>query len=172
MKKLIIVIAALSIAAGAAFFVIRNEKPVQTYRFEKVTRGEIVATVTATGTVNAVTTVQVGSQVSGTIKTLYVDYNSPVSKGQIIARIDPTLFQAAVEQARANLISAQANLEKSEAALVNAKWTYEKYKELLAKNFIAQSDFLTAESTYEADKAQVDAAKAAIKRSISAAHLR
>ncbi len=168
MKKIIIAVAVIIVAGIAAFFVLRNEKPVQTYRFEKVTRGNIVASVTATGTMNAVTTVLVGTQVSGTIKNLYVDYNSPVKKGQVIAQIDPTLFQAAVDQSKANLTSAQANLEKAEAARVDAKRTYERNKELFSRNLIARSDLDTSETTYESDKAQVSAAKAVINQAQAA----
>src|SRR5574341_407903 len=78
------------------------------YRTELVTRGDIQATVTATGTVNAVTTVLVGTQVSGTIKSIFVDFNSPVKKGQVIAQIDPRTFEAQVEQARANVAREEA----------------------------------------------------------------
>ena len=74
-----------------------------------VTRGDIVDTVGATGTLQAVTTVQVGTQVSGTIQELYADFNSLVKKGQVLARLDPSLFQTQIEQARANLIRAQAD---------------------------------------------------------------
>src|SRR5512147_804877 len=80
------------------------------YRTEPVTRGDMRQTVTATGTVNPVTTVQVGTQVSGTIKSLFADFNSRVKKGQIIAQIDPSTFEAQVQQADANLHAAQANL--------------------------------------------------------------
>src|SRR5437867_4040672 len=83
-----------------------------------VSRGNIIARVTATGTLSALVTVQVGSQVSGRIAQINVDYNSPVKKGQLIAKIDPQLFSAAVENARANLIAAQGQLQ---AAQANAK---------------------------------------------------
>jgi HlyD family secretion protein len=135
------------------------------YRTDPVTRGDIQQAVTATGTVNAVTTVQVGTQVSGTIKTLYVDFNSRVKKGQIIAQIDPSTFESQVQQAQANLLSAQANLEKAETALANDKKTYDRNKELLSKNLIAQSDLDTAETNYQSDKAQVASAKALIEQS-------
>jgi RND family efflux transporter, MFP subunit len=125
-------------------------------------RGEIVSSVTATGTVNAVTTVLVGTQVSGTIKTLYVDFNSPVKKNQLIAQIDPATFEAQVEQAKANLFSAKANLDKSEATVIDAKRTMERNRELVSENLIAQSDFDTAETNYETAKASVSAAKAQI----------
>jgi HlyD family secretion protein len=134
------------------------------YRTEPVTLGDIQQTVTATGTVNAVTTVQVGTQVSGTIKTLYVDFNSRVKKGQLIAQIDPSTFESQVQQAKANLLSAEANLEKAQTALANDKKTFERNKELLAKKLIAQSDLDTAETTYQSDKAQVASAKAQIEQ--------
>src|SRR6266508_5568305 len=101
---------------GAAFFFwwSRREAAVR-YATVAVDRGDVVEVVGATGTVQAVTTVQVGSQVSGTIQSLNADFNSVVRKGQVLARLDPSLLQARVEQARANLISAQANLERSRA---------------------------------------------------------
>ena len=134
------------------------------YRTEPVSRGDIEQTVTATGTVNAVTTVLVGTQVSGTIKTLYVDFNSRVKKGQLIAQIDPSTFESQVLQAQANLLSAQANLEKAQTALANDKKTFERNKELFSKNLIAQSDLDTAETNYQTDKSQVALAKAQIEQ--------
>lgn len=134
------------------------------YRTEPVTKGDIQATVTATGTVNAVTTVLIGTQVSGTIKKLFVDFNSRVKKGQIIAQIDPSTFESQVLQARANLLSAQANLDKAETTLVDAKRTFERNKELFSKNLIARSDLDTAETNYQADKAQVNASKAQVEQ--------
>jgi HlyD family secretion protein len=134
------------------------------YRTDPVTRGDIQQAVTATGNVNAVTTVQVGTQVSGTIKTLYVDFNSRVKKGKLIAQIDPATFESQVQQAQANLLSAQANLEKAQTALANDKKTFDRNKELLSKNLIAQSDLDTAETNYQSDKAQVASAKALIEQ--------
>ncbi|HTG01107.1 MAG TPA: efflux RND transporter periplasmic adaptor subunit, partial [Nitrospirota bacterium] len=140
----------------------KSDEP--SFRTELVTVGDIQATVTATGTVNAVTTVQVGTQVSGTIKTLYVDFNSRVKKGQIIAQIDPATFEAQVQQAKANLLAAQANLDKSNSALVDAKRTLDRNRELIAKNLIPQSDVDTSETNYESAKAQVSSAKAQIEQ--------
>ena len=117
---------------------------------------------------NAVTTVLVGTQVSGTIKNIYVDFNSPVKKGQLIAMIDPSTFEAQVEQARANLLSAKANLEKADATLVDAKRTMDRNKELFSKNLIARSDLDTAETNYETAKAQVSAAKAQVAQTEAA----
>ena len=146
----------------ALMFGCKGDSP--SYRTDPVTRGDIQQAVTATGTVNAVTTVQVGTQVSGTIKTLYVDFNSRVKKGQLIAQIDPSTFESQVQQAQANLLSAQANLEKAQTALANDKKTFERNKELFSKNLIAQSDLDTAETNYQSDKAQVASAKALIEQ--------
>jgi HlyD family secretion protein len=140
------------------------------YKTEKISRGEIKALVTATGTVNAVTTVSVGTQVSGTIKRLMVDYNSPVKKGQLLAQIDPANVQAQVDQANANLWSAKATMEKAAVATLDARRTLQRNKELFAQNFIARSDLDTAETNAQSaeaqqkvTKAQVGQAQAALK---------
>ena len=163
-KKIVIAAAIVLVLVILAILIFGQKGGGPEYRTDPVTRGDIRQTVTATGTLNAVTNVQVGTQVSGTIKTLYVDFNSRVKKGQLIAQIDPATFESQVEQAHANLLSAQANLEKSQTALINDKRTFDRNKELLSKNLIAQSDLDTAETTYETDKAQVDAAKAQIEQ--------
>lgn len=169
MKKKIIIGGIILIAVAAtAFFLLRNNGGEVKFRTEKVTKGDIEMAVTATGTVNPVTTVLVGTQVSGTVKNIYVDFNSPVKKGQLIARIDPALFEAQVNQARANLLSAKANMDKALATQTDAKRTMERNKELLAKNLIAQSDLDTAGTNYETAKASVSAAKAQIAQSEAA----
>ncbi|MFA4829564.1 MAG: efflux RND transporter periplasmic adaptor subunit [Thermodesulfovibrionales bacterium] len=162
MKKIIAVIVIVIILGVAVFFFLRNKDNGLKYRTEKITKGVIETNVTATGAVNAVTTVLVGTQVSGTIKNIYVDFNSPVKKGQLIALIDPSIFETQVEQARANLFSAKANLEKAEASLVDAKRTFERNKQLFSKDLIARSDVDTAETNNETAKAQVSASKAQI----------
>jgi len=164
MKKILIAGAGILVivAAVAAFLLFGNKGGETKYKTEKVTKGDIITSVTATGTVNAVTTVLVGTQVSGTISKIYVDFNSPVKKGQLIAQIDPALFDAQVAQSRANLLAAQANVEKAEATLVDAKRTRERNAELFSKNLIAKSDFDTADTNYETAKASVNAAKAAV----------
>jgi len=168
MKKILIISAIAIVVVVAGFILFRGKGNEPKFRTEKVTRGDIEMAVTATGTVNPVTTVLVGTQVSGTVKNIYVDFNSPVKKGQLIARIDPALFDAQVNQARANLLSAKANLEKAEASEVDAKRTMERNKELLSKNLIAQSDFDTAETNYETAKASVSAAKSQVAQSDAA----
>ena len=126
------------------------------YRTEKATRGEIQETVTATGTVNPVTTVQVGTQVSGTIKNLFVDFNSPVRKGQIIAQIDPTFYETQVAQAR-------ANTDRAEAALRDAERVLKQNKVLFEKNLVAKNDYDAAETNYAGAKAQLAQARAALQ---------
>jgi HlyD family secretion protein len=117
-----------------------------------------------------VTTVSVGTQVSGTIKRLMVDYNSPVKKGQLLAQIDPSTFQAQVDQAMANLWSAKANMEKAAVATLDARRTLQRSKDLFAQNFIARSDLdtaetnaLSAEAQQKVAQAQVGQAQAALK---------
>ena len=168
MKKLWYGVLILIVIALAVYFSFGNKEQEVDYRTEKAVRGDIVETVTATGTVNAVTTVLVGTQVSGTINNIYVDFNSPVKKGQLIARIDPATFEAQVAQARANLLAAKANLEKSEATLVDTKRTMERNRELLSKNLIAQSDLDTAETNYETSKAQVSVSKSQVAQTEAA----
>jgi HlyD family secretion protein len=169
MKKKIIIGGIILIAvAAAAFFLLRNKNGEVKFRTEKVTRGDIEMAVTATGTVNPVTTVLVGTQVSGTIKEIHVDFNSLVKKGQLIARIDPALFEAQVNQARANVLSSKANLDKAEATLVDAKRTMERNKELFSKNLIARSDLDTADTNYETAQASVSAAKAQVAQTEAA----
>lgn len=166
-KRIIAAVIVLAIA-GLAFYMYSGKKEVAQFRTEKATRGDIEAAVTASGAMNAVTNVLVGTQVSGTIKNIYVDFNSPVRKGQLIAQIDPASFEAQVQQSRANLLVAKANLEKSEATLADAKRTLERNRELFAKGLIARSDLDTAQTNYETSKAQVSASKAQVSQAEAA----
>ena len=119
----------LAVAAGVwGYFYVQSGGNAPQYRLGRVERGPLTAAVSATGTLNAVTTVQVGSQVSGQIKQLLADFNSVVRKGQIIARIDPETFEAKVNQARAELegsaaavLNQQAQVERARADIENAR---------------------------------------------------
>ncbi len=168
MKKIVIVIAIFAVIGTVVFLALRNKGGIPQFKTEKIIRGDLTTVVTATGTMNAVTTVLVGTQVSGTIKTLFADFNSRVKKGQIIAQIDPALFQAQVDQARANLVTAKANLAKSEVSVVDTKRTLERNRELFGKNLIARSDLDTAETNYDSAVAQVNANKAQVKQAAAA----
>src|SRR5437867_12626626 len=115
----LLIIAAIGVGTGA-YYIRRGGSDIAV-NTAPVTRGEIIDTVGATGTLQAVTTVQVGSQVSGNISYLGADFNSIVHKGQVIARLDPSLFQAQVEQSRANLVKAQADVTRAQADVDRAK---------------------------------------------------
>lgn len=168
MKKILVLICLIVAVLMAFYFYMGKNESLVKYKTDRITRGNIVSTVTASGTVNAVTTVLVGTQVSGTIKTLFVDFNSPVRKGQPIAQIDPATFNSQVEQAKANLLAAKANLEKSEAALLESKRAYERNEALYQKNLVARSDLETSETNELSAKAQVSAARAQIAQSNAA----
>src|SRR5438270_896209 len=119
-KRLVIVVAAVALAALAGFYFWSNNANAAPYMTAKVERGNLRNAVTATGTLQAVTTVQVGSQASGTISALYADFNSKVKKGQVIAQLDPSVSQAQVGQARANLEQAKAQLQQARAAVAQS----------------------------------------------------
>jgi HlyD family secretion protein len=149
-----------------------NRKPATQYFTTPVGRGDIRDVVEATGTINAVTTVQVGSQVSGTIAKLAADFNSHVKKGQVIAQIDPSLFQGAVlqakadlENARANLAASRANLEKSRAMAFQAKADFERTKMLAKDGVMSQQQLDLARATSESADAQVNSEQAVITQS-------
>jgi HlyD family secretion protein len=135
----------------------------QQYRTEKAGRGDITMTVTATGTLSAVTTVQVGSQVSGVISRLYADFNSQVHKGQLLAELDPTPFQAQVEQR-------QADLTKARVEAANAKINYERQERLSKAGLAAQADVDSMRAQYESANAQVQQAAAALSQAMTNLH--
>ncbi len=132
------------------------------YRTTKIDKCTITEIVEASGTINPVNIVSVGSTVSGLMKEIYVDYNTEVKKGQLLAQIDPANFQASVDQNTAQIRNAEANLAKLKAQMVYAEKTYNRYKNLYAKNFIAKSELDQAESDYLAQKASVGAQQASI----------
>ncbi len=139
-------------------------------RFETVSvdRGSVVARVTATGTLSALVTVQVGSQVSGRILALYADFNSQVKKGQVIARIDPESFKAAYAQVRANVSVAQANLQKAQAQAQDAARQADRSRALAADQLLALSERDTAVSNSVAAKAQVRSEEGALAQAEAA----
>ena len=161
-KHIIILIAA---ALALIFLVVINAKANGVkYETRKVRRCTITEVVEASGTINPVNTVSVGSTVSGLIKEIYVDFNSVVKKGQILAQIDPANFQASVDQATAQINNAQANLANTQAVMEMSRKTYNRYKNLYAKNFVAKSELDQAESDYYANLAKVNSAKAQISQ--------
>ena len=163
-KKILVLIVLVMALSGGAYLLFNKKTNVVQFKTAKVTRSDLQATVTATGTVNAVTNVLVGTQVSGTIKEIFVDFNSPVKKGQPLAQIDPALPEARVAQAKANLQASQANVEKAEAALTDADRTLERNRTLFAKNYIARSDLDTAETAKTSALAQLNVGKAQVEQ--------
>lgn len=162
MKKLVIGVVVLLMLGAAGYYSFSNKKPEITYKTAKVERGPIVSAVSATGSLAAVVTVQVGTQVSGTIQKLFVDFNSPVKKGQVIAQIDPALFNAQVEQSRGNYLNAQASLQRAKADLNDARRALERSRQLLKEGIVAQGDYDTAENRYEMAVATVKAAEGSV----------
>ncbi|MFI5120341.1 MAG: efflux RND transporter periplasmic adaptor subunit, partial [Thermoanaerobaculia bacterium] len=157
-KRVLIIGVAVAVAALAAFLLFsRRGSAEPKFRKAKVEKGDVVATVTATGTLSAVTTVQVGSQVSGIIAKLHVDFNSTVKKGQLLAELDPTPFQQTIDQRRADLEKAKVELRNAEISLTRAK-------SLNAQQLLAQSDLDAAQTTRDSAAAAVSQAQAALKQ--------
>ena len=156
-KKTIITAAiiALAIIGGVAFFVSNGKSEDPKWLTLKVSRGDLDVVVTATGTLAADTTLQVGTQVSGTIAQLYADWNSVVKKGQVMAKLDTTFLWASVEVA-------QSNLQKAKVAADQAKVNFDRVKQLFDRNLDSQSDYDTALSTYESAEADVSGAQTAL----------
>jgi HlyD family secretion protein len=145
--------------AGVATRASTASKP--TITTVEVTRGSLVQSVSATGSLEAVTTVNVGTQVSGTVQSLYADFNDLVRKGQVLARLDPSLFAARLEQARANLLSARANVDRARASVDDTRQKYERAKELAAEKLLPTSDLETAKANFDGAVAQQKANEAA-----------
>lgn len=166
-KKTVIIFLVLAGVGILAAFVLRSKAPVEYYT-AKVEDGEIRQVVEATGTINAVTTVQVGSQVSGAISKLYVDFNSRVKKGQLIAQIDPALFEGELAQAKADLANAKANLAaaiantaKAKANEVQTKADYRRNLGLAQQGVVSPQVLDLARANAESGEAQVSASVAA-----------
>jgi HlyD family secretion protein len=163
MKKLIsIVIVLLIIGAGVGAYYYKKGGPDPTVTTLQVSRGDIVDQVGATGTLQAVTTVQVGTQVSGIIQDLYADFNSIVKKGQVIARLDPSLLQTSLETAQATLVNAQANLERQKVALDDANVKLKRAQELFARNLAPRTDLETAQVAQKQAEAQLKSTQSQI----------
>src|SRR6188768_3898325 len=167
MRRLTLVTVVLAILAGGGYaYYQHTHKPVApTINFARVTRGDLAETVGATGALQAVTTVQVGTQVSGTILQLNADFNSLVRKGQVLARLDPSLFQTQIEQARANLIRAEADLERLRVSLDDAHTKLNRARELSAKKLIAQTELEAAEIAVRSAEAQLRSQQAGVTQS-------
>ncbi|HEX7680370.1 MAG TPA: efflux RND transporter periplasmic adaptor subunit, partial [Thermoanaerobaculia bacterium] len=158
-RKLIIGAIVVAILGAIGVFVYRDmfAKPAASFRLVSVERGNLQQSVSATGALGAVTTVSVGTQVSGQVAALLVDYNDVVKKGQLLARIDPTLAQQAV-------VDAQANLDKVRAQLLQGQRDYNRNRELTAAGLLAKSAFEQSASSLDVARADVKSAQVALDK--------
>src|SRR5262249_13912150 len=176
MKRAVIILSVIGVVGTAAgVMYARRGAAEPQVNTSPVTRGDIIDTVGATGTLQAVTTVQVGSQVSGNISWLGADFNTIVKKGQVVAKLDPSLMDAQLQQARANLAQSQANftkaesdLERNKVQLIDAQQKYTRSKELSAKNLVPQSDLDSAKIAVDTAQAAVASQTATVKQSQAA----
>jgi HlyD family secretion protein len=158
MKRILIIVAVLGVTgASIGFLVTDHDGSSTSYRLVPVTRGTVEATVSATGTLSAVTTVQVGTQVSGQIAALYADFNDHVHKGELIAKLDPTLLEEAVHQAQADLAHAQADLEQKQ-------FTLDQDTSLYRDKAITEAEYRTAEYNLAMSRANLLSSKSALER--------
>ncbi|OGP59313.1 MAG: hypothetical protein A2V67_15765 [Deltaproteobacteria bacterium RBG_13_61_14] len=164
MKRWLMVLGAVALVAASlgAWRLWRRNESQNLYRTAKVERGDLVQTVKATGTVQPIQQVQVGTQVNGPVQKLYVDYNDHVQAGQVVAQIDPAAYQAKVAQDRANLQSALAAVEQVRAKLTQAEKELQRSRELVSRNLISQSDLDGAVADRDSLAAQLKLAQAGI----------
>ena len=153
-----------SLAVGGWYWWSNRQSEGPAFRTAKVERGPIMATVSSTGTLNPVTSVQVGTQVSGQIQQLFVDFNSPVKKGELIARIDPETFTYRLRQAEADLESARSSVGRAQVAQVIADRDLKRTKELVARNFVSPAELDRAQSTFDLATAEVRTAQAVVQQ--------
>ncbi len=144
------------------------------YITKEITKGTITEYVEASGTIKPINTIAVGTQVSGTVAKIYVDYNSQVKKGQLLAELDPSLFQSNVDQSNAKLNNAQAAYSKALANLEYKKNNYKRYEHLYQKNYVsrdevelARSNYLTAQADVNAARAEMNAQQATLKNNLT-----
>jgi HlyD family secretion protein len=159
-------------AAGVGYwqYRIRHQAPEVSYKTATVERRNIVGRVTASGTLSALVTVQVGTQVSGRIQKLFADFNSAVTKGELVAKIDPALFEASVQQAQANYMAAKAGVITAQASALAADKQYDRTKALHDQNLAAQADLDTAEANVATSHSAIEAAKAALAQALASLH--
>ena len=167
----LVVMCLLTAVAGAAAWTRARSagRPIR-YETAAVRQGPIVSRVTANGNLSARVTVQVGSQISGRIQELLVDFNSPVRRGQILARLDPELSRAAVEAARANLAAASGNLGKARARLAIATRIFDRTRALVDRNLVALAELDGAEAEAHVGRAEVEAVQGAVAQARAALH--
>jgi HlyD family secretion protein len=166
LPTLLLGIAVVAILGGGAWYwTTRKGDGVESaYRTATVERGDIRVAISATGTLSAISTVTVGSQISGQVTDVLVDYNSEVKKGEVLARIDPSTYEAQIEQGNAQIANAQASLRQAQATLANAELDYTRKADLGQQKLVAQSDVDLARASRDQARAQVNAAQAQIRQ--------
>ena len=159
-------IALLGLLALAALWWWRSDKPAGEagYRTTAIERGDIRVAISATGTLSAISTVTVGSQVSGQVTAVLVDFNDKVRQGEVIARIDPSTYEAQIEQGNAQVASARAQLRQAQATLANAEADFRRKAELAGSQLVARSDVDQARAARDQARAQVASAQAQIRQ--------
>jgi HlyD family secretion protein len=165
LKKGLYGVVGLALLGGGGYYGYlryKGEKPMMQLVTATVSRGSVVQGIDATGRLQAVTTVQVGSQVSGTIKSLYADFNSQVKKGQVVAELEPSLFQTQVEQAEATIVRSQADVERARVQLEDTKLKLVRAKDLAERKLLPQADLETAEANNRQAEAALKSAQAQI----------
>jgi HlyD family secretion protein len=164
MKRFLLIVIALAAvtASVAAYYRAGAGDAAPQYTTAEITRGSVVETVEATGALEAVTTVQVGTQVSGTVKSLSVDYNSEVRKGQVIAELEPSLFQTQVDQAQATLVRLQADVDRARVTLDDAQLKLRRARELWDQQLIPRTDLETADANARQADASLTSAQAQV----------
>ena len=163
---LLLGIAVVAILGGGAWWwtARKGEAADSAYRTATIERGDIRVAISATGTLSAISTVTVGSQISGQVTDVLVDYNSEVKKGEVLARIDPSTYEAQIEQGNAQIANAQASLKQAQATLANAELDYMRKADLGRQKLVAQSDVDLARAARDQARAQVNAAQASIRQ--------
>ena len=168
MKKLIaLVIVVVAVGVGAGAYYKSRQAPEPKVTTMPVTRGDVVDAVAATGTLQAVETVDVGTQVSGTVQELYADFNSIVRKGQVIARLDPSLIQTQIEQQEANVTRSQADLDRLKVNLADAKQKLDRAQQMFEKSLIPKTDLETAEVNVKSADAQIKSSEASLVQAVA-----
>lgn len=164
--SLLLGIAVVAILGGGAWWwtARKGEAADSAYRTATIERGDIRVAISATGTLSAISTVTVGSQISGQVTDVLVDYNSEVKKGEVLARIDPSTYEAQIEQGNAQIANAQASLKQAQATLANAELDYTRKANLGRQKLVAQSDVDLARAARDQARAQVNAAQASIRQ--------
>jgi HlyD family secretion protein len=167
-KRLVLVLVAVTAvtASVAAYYRTTASSAAPAFMTVPASRGDVVETVEATGTLQAVTTVQVGTQVSGTIQSLHADYNTRVRKGQVIARLDPSLLQAQVEQAQATVVRLEADVERSRVTLEDAQVKLRRARDLFAAQLIPAIDVENADATVRQAEASLKSAQAQVTQAL------